>query len=108
MGVPLAVQACTQLHRHTGIFALERQDGDRVQKHPHDFPHARRQVGIARQPALDFHLRDHRTGQLRRRFPAEPRHHGRFAARKVAQHIDVVPGGVDVTSGDKTAHAPPG
>ena len=31
-GRTLAIQVCTQLRRHTGIFALERQDGDRIHK----------------------------------------------------------------------------
>lgn len=44
-------------------------------------------VGITRQPVLDFHLRDHRNGQLRRCFLTEPRHHGLVAAHKIAQHI---------------------
>ncbi len=43
----LAIQACTRLRRHAGIFALERHDGDRIQKGPHGLPHARRQVGIS-------------------------------------------------------------
>ena len=88
-GCTLAIQACTQLRRHTRVFALERQDGDRVQKRPHGFPYARRQVGIARQPVLDFHLRDHRNGQHHWRFLTEPRHHGLFAADEVAQHVGV-------------------
>jgi hypothetical protein len=37
-GHSLVVQACTQLRRHTGIFALERQDGDCVQKGPSKIP----------------------------------------------------------------------
>jgi hypothetical protein len=48
-----AVQACPQLRRHACVFALERQDGDRIQKRPHGIPHARRQLGIARQPVFD-------------------------------------------------------
>jgi hypothetical protein len=30
------------LRRHTAIIALERHDGDRIQKRPHGLPHARR------------------------------------------------------------------
>src|SRR5260370_30009991 len=48
---------------------------------------ARRRERIPAHSGL--HLRDYRNGQLRRRLPTEPRHHGLFAARKVAQHMGV-------------------
>lgn len=83
-GRTLTVQTCAQLRRYAGIFALEWQDGDRTQKKPHCLPHARCELGIARQSVLDFHLRNHRNSQLRRRFLAKPRHYDLFAARKVA------------------------
>lgn len=85
----LAAQARTQLRRNTGVFTLERQDGDRIQEHPHRLADTRRQARIARQTVFDFHLRNHRNRQSRRRFLAKPRHHSRLAADEVAQHVGV-------------------
>src|SRR5271166_4267570 len=45
-GCTLTVQTGAQLRCHTGIFALERQHRDRVQQHPHGFPHAWGEIGI--------------------------------------------------------------
>lgn len=83
-GRALTVQARTQLPGHASVFALERQDGDRPEKRPHGFMDSRRQAGISRQSIFDFHLRDDRNGQLRRRFLTKSRHDAPIATREVA------------------------
>src|SRR3954454_11583388 len=45
-GRTLAAQARTQLRRYASIFALERQDGIRIQQRLHCSPDARCQLGI--------------------------------------------------------------
>src|SRR5262249_39877053 len=88
-GRALTVQTRAQLRRHTGVFTLERQNGNRIQNDAHRFPHTRRETRIPRKSVLDFHLGNHRNGQLRRSLLTNTRNHALFSACEVAQYISV-------------------
>src|SRR5262249_4717622 len=88
-GRALTVQTRAQLRRHTGVFTLERQNGNRIQNDAHRFPHTRRETRIPRKSVLDFHLGNHRNAQLRRRLLTNTGHHALFSASEVAQYISV-------------------
>ena len=80
MGVPWRFRLARIAPPH-GHLALQRQIGDRVQEASAWLPARAASGRIARQSILDFHLRDHRSSQLLRRFLTEPRRHGPFSWR---------------------------